>query len=55
MTAGGVPASFTRVSDTRLKVVLPTRAAGTAYVQVTTPGGVSAVAKAAAFTWVASR
>ncbi|MFB9883871.1 IPT/TIG domain-containing protein [Planobispora siamensis] len=55
VTAGGLPASFTRVSDTRLKAVLPARTAGTAYVQVTAPGGVSAVGRAAAFTWVASR
>ncbi|MBG0826931.1 IPT/TIG domain-containing protein [Planomonospora sp. ID67723] len=54
VSVGGVSVAFTRVSDTRLSLVLPIRAAGTAYLQVTTPGGTSATGNGTAFTWVRS-
>ncbi|GGQ56372.1 IPT/TIG domain-containing protein [Couchioplanes azureus] len=41
VTVDGVPARFTRVSATQLKVSIPAHAAGTVTVRVTTPGGTS--------------
>jgi hypothetical protein len=45
LTVGGLSVPFTKVSPTQLKAVLPTRAAGPADVQLTTPGGVSSAAQ----------
>jgi hypothetical protein len=53
VTVGGVRTTFTAVSDTQLNVVLPRHAAGSANVQVTTPGGTSAAGDVNKFTWVA--
>ena len=53
VVVGGVRATFTPVSDTQLSVVVPRHAAGTSDVQVTTPGGASAVSDASKYTWVA--
>ncbi|WP_433053061.1 IPT/TIG domain-containing protein [Dactylosporangium sp. CS-033363] len=39
VTANGAVVSFTKVSDSQLRVVLPPHAAGATTVQVTTPGG----------------
>jgi uncharacterized protein (TIGR03437 family) len=39
VTVDGVAIRFTRVSDTRLRLLLPPHAAGPATVQVTTLGG----------------
>ncbi|HKT00121.1 MAG TPA: IPT/TIG domain-containing protein [Rugosimonospora sp.] len=41
VTAAGSPLSFTKVSDTQLRVTLPTHTAGAVDIQVTTPGGTS--------------
>ncbi|GAA3294564.1 IPT/TIG domain-containing protein [Dactylosporangium vinaceum] len=51
VTVNGAVVSFTKISDTQLKIVLPPHAAGAATVQVTTPGGTSAAAAAATFTY----
>ncbi|MEV1286634.1 IPT/TIG domain-containing protein [Micromonospora sp. NPDC049679] len=51
VTLGGKSLSFTRVSDTQLKLTLPPGAAGTVDLQVTTPGGTSAVDTATQFTY----
>jgi hypothetical protein len=51
VTVGGVATSFTRVSDTRIRITVPARTkAGRAAIAVTTPGGTSA---AASFSYVA--
>jgi hypothetical protein len=42
VTVGGVNVTFTKVSDTQLRIVLPPHAAGATSVQVTTPSGTSA-------------
>ncbi|GAA0231574.1 IPT/TIG domain-containing protein [Cryptosporangium japonicum] len=44
--------SFTAVSATQLKIVVPQHAAGSANVQVVTPGGTSAAGAASTFTWL---
>ncbi|MFI5913709.1 IPT/TIG domain-containing protein [Dactylosporangium sp. NPDC051541] len=51
VTVNGAAVSFTKVSDTQLKIVLPPHAAGATTVQVTTPGGTSAAAAGATFTY----
>jgi hypothetical protein len=51
VSAGGVSVPFARISDSALQVVLPPHAAGTASIQVTTPGGTSPAVAAAQFTW----
>ena len=50
VTLDGKVVSFVKVSDTAIRVSLPIHAAGTAALQVTTPGGVS---PAGTFTYVA--
>ncbi|WP_306205035.1 IPT/TIG domain-containing protein [Actinoplanes sp. RD1] len=42
VTLAGVTVPYTKVSDTQLKLTLPTRAAGPADLRITTPGGTSA-------------
>ncbi|WP_432981067.1 IPT/TIG domain-containing protein [Dactylosporangium sp. CA-233914] len=51
VTVGGVAVAFTKISDTKLRIVLPPHAAGTVAVQVTTLGGTSANNAAATFTY----
>ena len=51
LTVGGVPVAYTKVSATQLKVILPTHAAGLVDVQLTTPGGTTALGSAARFTF----
>jgi hypothetical protein len=51
VTVGGVVTAYTKVSDTELRLTLPVHAAGTAAIQVTTPGGISATG--GGFTWIA--
>ncbi|GGQ67908.1 hypothetical protein GCM10010166_42370 [Couchioplanes caeruleus subsp. azureus] len=53
VTVGGRTVPFTQISETQLGATLPARAAGTVNIQVTTPGGVSAVGAGNAFTYVA--
>ncbi|GGQ84284.1 IPT/TIG domain-containing protein [Couchioplanes azureus] len=54
VTVGGVSVAFTRVSESQIRVVLPTHTAGSAAIQVTTPGGLSTGGGNATFTWVTS-
>ncbi|GAA2351375.1 IPT/TIG domain-containing protein [Dactylosporangium salmoneum] len=51
VTVGGVAVSFTKISDTKLRLVLPPHAAGATTVLVTTTGGTSAASAAATFTY----
>ncbi|MER7279854.1 IPT/TIG domain-containing protein [Dactylosporangium sp. NPDC000244] len=51
VTVNGATVGFTKVSDTQLRIVLPPHAAGATTVQVTTPGGTSAAAPGATFTY----
>lgn len=51
VTVGGVVTSYTKVSGTQLKLTLPVHAAGSADIQVTTPGGTSAAGSS--YTWIA--
>ncbi|WP_084701562.1 IPT/TIG domain-containing protein [Cryptosporangium arvum] len=44
--------TFTAVSPTQVRIVVPQHAAGSANVQVTTPGGTSAPGEGNLFTWV---
>ncbi len=53
LTVGGVVVSYTKVSATQIKAVLPVRPAGPADIQLTTPGGVTAVGPDTRFTYVA--
>jgi hypothetical protein len=53
VTAGGTAVTFTKVSDTQIKLTLPVRSAGLADIQITTPGGVSTVDAAAQFRYEA--
>lgn len=53
VTVGGTRMSFTRVSATELRLVLPKHPAGIASIQVTTPSGTSTTSQASQFTWVA--
>jgi len=50
VTLNGRTVSFTKVSDTTIRLTLPAHAAGTAALQITTPGGTSTTG---AFTYVA--
>ena len=50
---GGVSASFTRVNDTTVKVMVMPHAAGPVHVQVVTPGGTSAQGDVDVFTYEA--
>jgi IPT/TIG domain/Papain family cysteine protease len=54
VTASGSSIPFTRVSDTKLFVVLPAHAAGTVTIEVTTPGGSTASSTATRFNYVAA-
>jgi uncharacterized protein (TIGR03437 family) len=49
VTVDGKRVSFTALSATQLRVVVPKHPAGSANLQVTTPGGTGT----ASFTWVA--
>ncbi|MGI5245879.1 IPT/TIG domain-containing protein [Dactylosporangium sp. CA-139066] len=51
VTVGGVSLTFTKVSDTKLRVVLPPHPAGAVTLQVTTPNGVSATSAGATYTY----
>ncbi|SDY15355.1 IPT/TIG domain-containing protein [Micromonospora pattaloongensis] len=53
VTVDGVAVSFTRVSDTQIKVSMRPHAAGDVDVQVTTPGGVTATGSDAQFSYTA--
>jgi len=57
LTVGGTPATFTvrtEAGSTRLVATLPAHTAGTAAVQVTSPGGSSAANPAAVYTYTAT-
>jgi len=51
LTVGGVSVAYTKVSATQLKVIMPTHDAGLVDVQLTTPGGTTALGSAARFTF----
>ncbi len=51
LTVGGVSVSYTRVSATQVKVILPVHAAGPVDVRLTTPGGTTATGPQAQFTY----
>jgi hypothetical protein len=51
LTVDGVSVAYTRVSATQVKAVLPVHAAGSADIQLTTPGGASPLGPAAQFTY----
>jgi hypothetical protein len=53
VTVGGVSVGFLRLSDTSLRLTLGPRAAGGVAVQVTGPGGLSALTTATSFTYQA--
>jgi hypothetical protein len=53
LTVGGVSVSYTRVSATQVKAILPIHSAGPVDVRLTTPGGTTAVGSAARFTYLA--
>jgi len=54
LTVGGVPVTYTKISATQVKALLPIHAAGVVDVQLTTPGGTTPLGWSARFTFVAS-
>ncbi|GAA3398714.1 IPT/TIG domain-containing protein [Cryptosporangium minutisporangium] len=53
VTVDGKRVSFTTLSGTQLRVLVPKHAVGTANIQVTTPGGSSVTGQTSTFSWVA--
>jgi hypothetical protein len=53
LTLGGISVPFTKVSATQLKATLPAHAAGEVDLQVTAPGGVSALGSNARYSYIA--
>jgi hypothetical protein len=51
VTAGGVAVTFTKLSDTKLRIILPPHAAGSVSLQVITPNGVSAASAGSTYTY----
>jgi hypothetical protein len=51
VTASNVSLTFTRISESKLRVVVPAHAVGTVTLQVTTPAGVSSTSPGATFTY----
>jgi hypothetical protein len=51
LTVGGKPVSYTKVSATQIKALLPTNPAGAVDVQLSTPGGATALGPDARFTY----